>query len=41
MADEARAAGHPVFAYIDGLRGHAILLITPGVDVILQTGKYK
>lgn len=27
MADEARAAGHPVFAYIDCLRGYAILLV--------------
>ena len=27
MADEARAAEHPVFAYIDALRGYAILLV--------------
>lgn len=27
MADEARGTGHPVFAYIDCLRGYAILLV--------------
>ena len=27
MADEARRTEHPVFAYIDALRGYAILLV--------------